>query len=103
MKLSLGCTSETGCHAGAKRHGIPGQDVSASLAFTPDESRQSLPPYLHRHTGIRNEVTAYVLSDLGRQNGVGANRKASAEGWSQKQTPLGNRKDTPTDSRLMEL
>jgi hypothetical protein len=80
---------------------MPGGHVAACCALTPHESRQSVPPYLHRQTGIRNEVTLDVLSNLGRPLGVGANRKTYEVGLSQTPTPFRNGQEMLTDSRWM--
>ena len=77
---------------------------SACLSVTdihPKVTRQTLPPYVHRQTGIRNEVTPHVLSGRGRTTGAGTHRKACGVGLSQKPMPLGNEEDKLTDSRLI--
>ena len=62
---------------------------SASFPATdthPQVARRNLPPYVHRQTGIRNEVTLHELSAQ-ETSGAGANRKACGEGSLKKQRP----------------
>ena len=66
---------------------VSGLALLRVASIHPARTRQSCPPYVHRQTGIRNEVTSYVLSGPRSTTGAGANRKAYEEGFLKKPRP----------------